>query len=50
VTVTGAHMLVSVDGQSYYPVDLSEPGTDLILRVWDAQLYIKNVEISKLRP
>ena len=51
LTVRGVSMLVSVDGERYGPVDLSRAsGGELILRVWDARLYVRNVRTSKLRP
>jgi hypothetical protein len=44
-------MAVSVDGQQYGTVNLSQPGSGrIIFRVWNARLDVSNVKISKLRP
>jgi hypothetical protein len=45
------NMTVSVNGTRYGTVRLTETGSgDIILRIWDAHLSVKNVKISKLRP
>jgi hypothetical protein len=51
LTVNGIDMTTSVDGRRYGTVRLTGPGSgDIILRIWDARLSVKNVRISKLRP
>lgn len=49
--VNGMNMTVSVNGIQYGTVRLTGTGSgDIILRIWDARLNVKNVKISKLRP
>ncbi|MGA2825606.1 MAG: hypothetical protein ABSF03_05755 [Streptosporangiaceae bacterium] len=49
--VNGMNMTVSVNGNQYGTVRLTGTGSDdIILRIWDARLSVKNVKISKLRP
>jgi hypothetical protein len=51
LTVSGTTMTVDVDYQRYGSVDLSHAGSgEIILRVWNARLDVKNVEITKLGP
>jgi len=45
------NMTVSVNSTRYGTVRLTETGSsEIILRIWDAHLSVKNVKISKLRP
>ena len=49
--ITGSDMAVSVDGQQYRTVTLSQPDSGgIIFRVWNARLDVSNVKISKLGP
>ena len=49
--VKGTTMTVSVNQTRYRTVQLIGTGADnIILRIWDARLSVKNVEISKLSP
>jgi hypothetical protein len=51
LTVRGSAMLVLVHGERYGPVDLGRAnGGEILFRVWDGRLKIRNVEISKLAP
>lgn len=49
--VNGMNMAVSVNQTRYGTVRLMGTGSgNIILRIWDARLSVKNVEISKLSP
>ncbi len=51
LTITGEDMTVSVDGQQYGTVNLNQADSGaIILRVWNARLYVRNVIISRLGP
>jgi hypothetical protein len=51
IVVRGDNMVASLDGRKYPPVELDTGGgEELIVRVWNAQVIIAGVTITKLSP
>jgi hypothetical protein len=51
LTVRGDTMLALLDGKSYAPVSIDTGhGHDVVLRIWNAEVEIRSVVITKLHP
>lgn len=51
ITVQGNQMLAVLDGKPYQPVDLDTGfGNEIIIRVWNSEVRIRDMRISRIRP
>jgi hypothetical protein len=51
ITVERNRMLATLDGKPYQPVDLDTGfGNQIIIRVWNSEVHIRDMRISSIRP